>query len=235
VGESQTTIGNSGDSNKIILAFYSSCTNKPHRFQFIYLNDLTEITKDKDGKINNKDCQYYIEFEPSAYTVKENVFFLPTGFSLHNGNPLGHIYNDARAERYDFAHQTEYSPKLDRYIYKYHKYVGENEESLEEGESIDNDGFVEYMKEDGTKERKIFYGYQDSEYFSPALVPNLITNTKFDSTTGWTGTKIAGQTEKCTVRNVYGHFLEATGGGYRFVDSADELLAGTFNPDYNDN
>jgi hypothetical protein len=23
-----------------ILAFYSSCTNKPHRFQFIYLDDL---------------------------------------------------------------------------------------------------------------------------------------------------------------------------------------------------
>jgi hypothetical protein len=53
------------------LAFYSSCKNKPHRFQFIYANS-GDYGKKADGSykisckdnrvINEKNCQYYIDF-----------------------------------------------------------------------------------------------------------------------------------------------------------------------------
>lgn len=60
-----------------VLAFYSCCKNKPHRFQFIYYdngiaNDDNDYGKNNDGtfKISRKDdrtisqanCQYYIDF-----------------------------------------------------------------------------------------------------------------------------------------------------------------------------
>jgi exoribonuclease II len=41
-----------------ILAFYSSCRNKPHRFQFIYLTDYSKanVSIDKNRQILNKNC-----------------------------------------------------------------------------------------------------------------------------------------------------------------------------------
>ena len=58
--------------NSIILAFYSSCRNKPHRFQFIYIPGEDAYEKDTEGElkikvnanriIEEKDCQYYIDF-----------------------------------------------------------------------------------------------------------------------------------------------------------------------------
>lgn len=231
VQETTTTITKDGVNRIEVLAFYSSCTNKPHRFQFIYLEDLADITTDEEGKINNANCQYYIDFEQTEYREEVGTpFFLPTGFNLFRGED-GYLYTDARAERYGFAHQTEYIPKLDKYVYKYHKHVGSDGSSLEEGESIGQDGFVEYTKEDGTTERRIYYGYYDSKYYSPALIQSIVTNSRFDSTSGWTGTRVGGganETEnKATVRNVYGYFNTVT---KKFVDSADELLAGTFDP-----
>jgi hypothetical protein len=107
----------------------------------------------------------------------------------------GYLYTDARAERYGFAHQTVYIPKLDRYVYKY------------------------------TKDNEPRYGYYDSKYWSPALIQSIVTNSRFDSTSGWTGTRSAADGVKATVRNVYGYFR-----GSEFIDSADELLKGTFNP-----
>ena len=228
VQEIVTTIDKKDADRVEILAFYSSCTNKPHRFQFIYLDDLTDITTDKEGKINNTNCQYYIDLElpeDDYYKVENTPFFLPKDFSLYYKNG-GYLYTDARAERYSFAHQTDYIPKLDRYVYKYHKYIGDNENLLEENESIDKDGFVEYTKEDGTKERKIYYGYYDSKYYSPALIQSIVTNSRFDSTSGWTGTRSTDKGVKATVRNVYGYFNLNN----EFIDSADELLQGTFDP-----
>lgn len=229
VQETTTTITKDGADRVEVLAFYSSCANKPHRFQFIYLDNLADITTDKEGKINNINCQYYIDFESPEddyYKVENTPFFLPKDFSLYYKN-RGYLYTDARAERYSFAHQTDYIPKLDRYVYKYHKHIGDNEDLLEENESIDQDGFVEYTKEDGTKERKVYYGYYDSKYYSPTLIQNIVTNSRFDSTSGWIGTRLAKNGDKAQIRNVYGYF---NGMGV-FVNSADEMLKGRpFNP-----
>lgn len=213
VMEKPVSIGENKVDKQIILAFYSSCANKPHRFQFIYLDNLENITTDKEDKINNANCQYYIEFEPSEYeAVPDTPFFLPKEFTLYN-KTTGYLYTDARAERYGFAHQTEYSSKLDRYVYKYHKCLYENGQ------------YIGIEKEEDGKTDKTYYGYQDSEYFSPELIQNIVTNSRFDSTAGWIGTRSSVDGEKAVIRNVYGYFSNN-----KFHDSAEEIMQGKFNP-----
>lgn len=84
------------------LAFYSSCKNKPHRFQFIYSDKGYDKNPDNsyiisrldDRSIAEKDCQYYIDFsdpntayaEPSEGTggngAKSLGLYLPQGFVI---------------------------------------------------------------------------------------------------------------------------------------------------------
>ena len=128
-------------SDSTVLAFYSSCRNKPHRFQFIYSNK--GYGKDADGKyviarkddrtIIEKDCQYYIDYdnpdsykEPSAGTnTKDLDLYLPDGFSVvlqtggeTNDTTLSSWY---RGKRYGFAQQTVYVPVLEKYCQKYRR------------------------------------------------------------------------------------------------------------------
>jgi hypothetical protein len=51
-------INKSSFYNATVLAFYSSCRNKPHRFQFIYLTDYSKanVSIDKNRQILNKNC-----------------------------------------------------------------------------------------------------------------------------------------------------------------------------------
>jgi hypothetical protein len=69
---------------KELLGFYSSCKNKPHRFQFIYLEDgygKTNVQLDQDNNIINADCQYYIEVSsPQTEYILSDDFYLPSGF-----------------------------------------------------------------------------------------------------------------------------------------------------------
>lgn len=246
-----------------VLAFYGSCTNKPHRFQFIYIKDFDKtdkqikdekiknygITTDKNDTINNINCQYYIEFEPNDYKeeILNTTFILPEGFSLVDRGE-GYLYTGARAEKYNYAHQAEFSKTLDRYINKYHKYVGfeldengqikidENGQKIpaDKVSTLNNDGYVIVM-DNGEEKLKEYYGYCDNEYFSPTVVKNIITNTRFDSTAGWTGTKNTANATAATVRNVYGYFGNKDNDPTTvFIDSAEEILEGTFDPDRKD-
>jgi hypothetical protein len=94
------------------LAFYSSCTNKPHRFQFIFKPDLTNLAKDKDRNIVEKDCQYYVDFdEPKAKYQEKNEtygFYIPKGFQLalvseYNDGVMSVLSSKYRGKRYGFA------------------------------------------------------------------------------------------------------------------------------------
>ena len=87
---------------KTILAFYSSCKNKPNRFQFIYKKSLVEGDNNPYGKnldgtykimcddrfITEPNCQYFIEFnspdedykESDSGNAKDLGLFLPKDF-----------------------------------------------------------------------------------------------------------------------------------------------------------
>jgi hypothetical protein len=109
---------------------------------------------------------------------------MPEGFTTN-----GKTYSDAnetdgtisvwyKGNRYGYAQQAIYSPKLERYINLY-----------KDSNNID------------------YYGYLDNQYMSPTIVKNLVSNTSFTSTSGWIGASTSGASEdKATVENVYGRF-----------------------------
>jgi hypothetical protein len=44
------------------------------------------------------------------------------------------------------------------------------------------------IERDNNNKPVIYYGYDETKYVSPALTTNIISNTSFESTKGWTGT-----------------------------------------------
>ena len=182
-----------------ILGFYSSCVNKPHRFQFVYVEDVNNITIDESRIITNKDCQYYIDFAnpndsyvPAEGFAEDCGFYLPQGVNTTTSEDGVFISAKYRGRRYGFSQISKFIPELNRYVQVYNK----------DGET--------------------YYGYQNDEYKSPALIQNIITNAAFKGTSGWTGAKWSGK-EKAAVESVYGYFSNGS-----FVNSLDELQAGTF-------
>ena len=78
-----------------------------------------------------------------------------------------------------------------------------------------------------------YYGYEKIKYVSSALINNLISNTAFESTSGWTGATLARNGEKAKVENVFGRFAEvAKEDGSRvteFIDATTDLVNGVSN------
>jgi hypothetical protein len=155
------------------LAFYSSCKNRPNRFQFILLDnyDKNNVEINENQIIQNKDCQYYYEVSKPHEEYIEisqsstvGTVYLPEGWDLlvkESEETVGSIIDTTvsnwyRGNRYGFAQQTEYVPLLNKYCGLYQK---------------------------GEKE---YYGYVESEYIAPTFVQNIITNAEFKGTTGWT-------------------------------------------------
>lgn len=190
---------------KTILAFYSSCTGKPHRFQFLYSKDGTYNTEEelKNYISNETDYQYYIDFDnpEENYTVRSSNYTLPIGFATtthveyENGTATA-LSSKYRGRRYGFSQQAKYIPVLDRYVQLYKK---------------------------GNQE---YYGYEHAEYKSPALTQNMISNSTFESTSGWTGTKKEVSGEKAKVEAVYGYFDDTN----KFVSAIEDLQEGKFDP-----
>ena len=195
------------------LAFYSCCRNKPTHFQFIYFSDESKygdgvVDHNEDRVITEKNCQYYIEYlDPDSYSsrVEDYNFDLPSGFTLVLQS--GGVDNTAdttistwhRGARYVFSQESIYEPKLKRYVTKHKK---DNEE---------------------------YRSYTSSEYISPELVPNIITNTDFKSSSGWTGTHFSTKgSDKATTEAVYGRFS-----GNSFISAIDDLSNGdTYDAQY---
>lgn len=174
-----------------VLACYSCCRNKPHFFQFFYKIGGLNFSTDEDKVITTKNCQYFIEFPNEAsYTVSDNIY----GFILPTGFSITAVSNvispNYVGARYNFLHESVYEPKLERYVNK-------------------------YTDEKGEKYR----GYATSEYISPELITNIITNTEFKNSSGWTGTNFdSGATQKAAAENVFGRF-----DGGKFIKAIDEL------------
>jgi hypothetical protein len=209
-----------------VLAFYSSCRNKPVHFQFIYFADESKYGKNvvkhnEDRVVTEKNCQYYIEYlNPDSYTanVQDYGFVLPAGFTVVAQS--GGVEDTAdttistwhRGARYVFSQETVYEPKLKRYVTKHTgpTYTEKNEK----GETI-------------TKNE--YHSYSSSEYISPELVQNIITNTDFKVSSGWTGTHFSSKgSEKATAEAVYGRFDESG-----FISAIDDLTNGeTYDEQY---
>lgn len=145
-----------------VLAFYSSCSGKPSRFQYIHIagengkangidaNGEGKYELDADNYIINKNCQYYIE-NPIYQPKDANGLFLPQGFKFEK------IITKYQAKRYVFSQKTAYFAPLDIYV------------------------------DVVTKNGEDYYYYKKSEYSGPTFISNLISNNSFVEKYGWTG------------------------------------------------
>ena len=156
-------------AGKTILAFYSSCTNKPYRFQFIYANE-GDYSKNKDGTfqirrndrriIEQSDCQYYIDFDlpEDSYVQGDELskkynLFIPKGFTIveikEDELENSAISNWYLGNRYGFTQQSVYVPLLERYCQKFKLENKENlsEETISDGIklTIPNQESTEYI------------------------------------------------------------------------------------------
>jgi hypothetical protein len=165
-------------AGSLILAFYSSCTNKPYRFQFIYVENLpfsnaevlhTKLIKDDNRFLLNKDCQYYID-DCDFEKIESNYdFYLPKsqqGFLFETTTVVESagfapvtLSSEFRGRRYGYSQRSVLMKELGRYLSAYKK--------------DSNDA--------------MFYGYLHTEYKSPALTQSIISNADFKSTAGWIG------------------------------------------------
>lgn len=162
VGEEDATIA----AGSTILAFYSSCSGKPYRFQFIYSkNGYVDkdknilLVRDDERIITEADCQYYVDGLIYADKPDDTYgFYLPEDFTIvkepTNDTTISYLY---RGDRYGFVQRTKYLPQIDRYVSLY--------------------------KDSNGKE---VYGYLQTKYATPTIVQNYGAGTTFKSKTGWT-------------------------------------------------
>ena len=148
--------------NSSIYVFYSSLKDGMDRFQFIYV--AGDIEKNGDRVIQNKNCQYYIDgvtySEPTTSGGQANLskYGLQLPSILKNVSFESSISQEYRCERYVFSKKVLFNSVLNKHVTEY------------------KDGSGNTLHE-----------YTETEYESPVLIKNLISNTDFKSTTGWTG------------------------------------------------
>lgn len=192
------------------LAFYSSCKNKPHRFQFIYLPSYSRESVKVDDRrfIKESNCQYYLDISNPNDSVDgyqdKGSYFLPKGWELASGlnikgtdTTLSSWY---KGKRYGYSQVVKYVSVVDKCCSSYEK--------------------------DGTP----YYGYVENEYISPNIVQNVITNTEFKGTSGWLGTYNGDDgnlksTVGVKIESVYGRFDEDD---KIFVSVVDDLSTGQY-------
>ena len=144
--------------NKSIYIFYSSLKDGMDRFQFIYTTD--EIKVNGDRVIQNKNSQYYIDGVTYSEPTQPDLkkYGLKFPGILDGSNFTSSISQEYRGERFVFSKKVLYNTTLGKYVTEYR-------------DNSDN----------------TWHEYTETKYESPILIQNLISNTAFKSTTGWTG------------------------------------------------
>lgn len=203
-----------------VMGFYSSCRNKPYRFQFIYIPENETFTVNSENRLlTNKDCQYFIDLPTgSEYPTQadnEYGFYLPSSSNwsfhyIHTPKDDTTVSNKYRGGRYGYSQQAIYLPELERYV---NKYIRNTPNGVED-----------------------WYGYEEVEYHSPETIVNHITNPKFDSTSGWIAGKQKTAKEKPEVESLLGSFendkfisfVDALGSQSVDLDNMSAFLKVTF-------
>lgn len=201
-------------SGALVLGFYSSCTSKPRRFQFIY-NEAGygegKIKKNTDRVIETPNCQYFIDLLPENYktTPEENTnFYLPNGWSLAaspdgDSVPVSHRY---RGARYNYAQRGIYHRGLDRYV-------------------------SEWIKP-GTSQGGI-YSYEKTEYVSPVFLQDYIVNSNLESgSSGWYQIEESTEENALIPDSAKTEFGKWTGAEFVSVSEATDLTFDSLN-EYN--
>lgn len=211
-------------ANSKLLGFYSSCKNKPHRFQFIYLDskygdyDKNLISTNENRIITEANCQYYVDIpRQSDYTKVDGGYFLP--LSLMIVKTTSGIIDDSvdtqvsywfKGKRFGYTQKTSYVPLLETYANEFYKKDKYGQWEVELGRKI------------------VYYGYLNTEYNSPVFTENVISNSEFKGRVGWIGSYLGGTPNAktkyaATAEGVYGRFYKS-----QFQTAAKALEEGNF-------
>lgn len=153
-----------------IYAFYSSCRSGAKRFQFI-AGDLGLGLPNAEG-VYDRCTQYYIDSPVYGATDNLGLALPQPGNYLSNAGEgtyeLGKltyanetVFTDKRANRIVYTHKSVYNPVLNKYVYEYNTAAGLD------GQTI--------------------MGFSETEYITPNIVENYVTNNTFKSVSGWRG------------------------------------------------
>ena len=118
-----------------------------------------DLKTDQNRVITTKDCQFCID--NVVYTVDvnyEKLGLFKPALPFMENTELVAISEQYRGNRYVFSLKTVYNPTLDKYV-------------------------TEYKKGSQT-----WHCFTETKYEAPIMVQNLITNSTFENTLGWTGT-----------------------------------------------
>lgn len=236
------------EANTEIYGFYSSCTDRPQRFQFIYIPNSSDIIIDDNRVIKNDNCQYYIDNATyTQVTYNGYTFELPNEieFAATQQNPQ--VILNYRGGRYVFSPDTFYHSVIGQYVNNYYKEITENFTSDENGNisipqkahkvlrvlksnveisySIVDDNFIS-ITEVNTQVQIVyrtdyFYGYTTTKYIPPNLIENWVTNpNSYKSTSGWNVSKINPNSSQGSIKN---EAIRATGSTPPFTTIVDDL------------
>lgn len=153
------------NTTKVRYAYYSSCYDRPSRFQWIEENDLgTKV--DSDG-VYIPNAQNYLDnpiYVTDAKAVEKGLYY-PSSWQ-NEGWEYSKI-SVIMAQRDVYNHRSHYNPVLNKVVYEYYKTPEEATTNIVDERAVE--------------------AYTAVEYTTPVLIKNLVTNNQFLSTSGWKG------------------------------------------------
>ena len=197
------------DEGESIYIFYSSLKDGMDRLQFIYTTDEIEVNGDR--VVQNKNSQYYIDGVTYSEPTQSDLknYGLKYPSVLDSSDFTASISQNYRGERFVFSKKVLYNTTLGKYVTEYK----------------DNSN-------------NTWHEYTETEYESPILIQNLISNTTFKSTTGWTGQYLTELVEKTDEEGEYeaknGNQVK-TRGATRDVITNPDIVEDLLNGEYSEN
>lgn len=149
-------------TGQIVYAFYSCCVEKPHHFQYLkFGREITDQDLDADRVIRKTETEYWFELPDSNGFIKVSDQNSPFyGIWFPNGWTPSET-TKYRAERKVYTQLSYFNPVLNRYVWR---------------GNIDNTYY--------------YATYTESEYITPNLINNYVSNSTFSSTSGWKGSAL---------------------------------------------
>lgn len=150
-----------------IFSFYSCCKEKPAYFQyFVGGNGLYDIPLSENGEIDRSilDEDGVLRQDDKIQILNDPEYYRYAG--VENDEiyiPRGYLFGgfvELRGERIVYTQVSKYNPILEKYTLAYDYYLGANE-------------------------FRRAWCYTTSEYLTPNVLQNYITNNTFQSTSGW--------------------------------------------------
>ena len=151
----------SGLASAVVYAFYSCCVEKPHHFQYLkFGREITDQDLDADGVIRKTETEYWFELPDSNGFIKVSDQNSPFYGMWFPNGWTPSETTKYRAESKVYTQLSYFNPVLNRYVWR------------------------------GNIGNTYYATYTESEYITPNLINNYVSNSTFSSASGWKGSAL---------------------------------------------